>query len=247
MYSFEAYNEDTGEILANQNSFPAPFSDPIVQFSTFRPYGVSGMYGYYERGAWTPIVPVKDPNYVSAKVPVLIVPGILGTELWNSDDKIWLEYKKLFSFSDNFLDALSFDKSLFSQNSNLIHKSVIRKIDPLGSFKKFDYSDGLINEMVSQGYTEGKDLFTFPYDWRYGVSGKFADGTSVADQLKGQIDYIINQTDAGKATGKVDVVAHSTGGLVLKKYVIDHPTDHHINKALFVGVPNLGAPKAILV
>jgi triacylglycerol esterase/lipase EstA (alpha/beta hydrolase family) len=44
--------------------------------------------------------------------------------------------------------------------------------------------------------------------------------------LKGQIDYILNQTDAGKAAGKVDVIVHSTGGLVLKKYVQEHPTDH---------------------
>jgi hypothetical protein len=33
----------------------------------------------------------------------------------------------------------------------------------------------------------------------------------------------------------------------VKKYVMDNPTSHNINKAVFVGVPNLGAPKAIKV
>jgi len=33
--------------------------------------------------------------------------------------------------------------------------------------------------------------------------------------------------------------------LLVKKYVMDHPTDHHIGKAVFVGVPNTGAPNAI--
>ncbi|MEK7161227.1 MAG: hypothetical protein AAB729_00870 [Patescibacteria group bacterium] len=246
-YSFESYNEDTGEMLGDSHAFPGPFSEPIVEFSTYWPHGASNIYGYFERGVWTSIVPVKDPNFIVAKTPVLIVPGILGTELWQGDEPIWLEYSKLFSFSDNFLDVLSFESNLLPQNSNLNYRSVIRKINPLGSFKKFDYTDGLINEFISQGYIEGKDLFTFPYDWRYGVSGKFENGSTTVEQLKGQIDYILTQTDADKSAGKLDVIAHSTGGLLLKKYVIDHPTDHHVNKALFVGVPNLGVPKAFKV
>jgi pimeloyl-ACP methyl ester carboxylesterase len=58
------------------------------------------------------------------------------------------------------------------------------------------------------------------------------------------VQFILTQTDAGKATGKVNIVAHSTGGLLTKKYIMDHPTDHGIGKAVLVGVPNLGAPKA---
>ena len=42
----------------------------------------------------------------------------------------------------------------------------------------------------------------------------------------------------------MDIVAHSMGGLLVKKDVAEHLTDHHINKAVFVGVPNIGAPKA---
>ena len=248
-YSFEAYNEDTGELLAGQNSFPAPFSEPIVQFSTFRPYGVSNMYGYYERGVWTPIVPVKDPNFVATKTPVLIVPGILGTNIYKGADLLWAN-PKMSIWTDDFMDPLKFNSDLTPSDFNLEAKGVIRKLifdaGPV-NLRLFDYSDGLINEFVSQGYEEGKDLFTFPYDWRYGVSGKFADGTSVADQLKGQIDYIINQTDAGKVAGKVNVVAHSMGGLVLKKYVQEHPSDHHVGKVVFVGVPNLGSTKAYKV
>lgn len=48
-------------------------------------------------------------------------------------------------------------------------------------------------------------------------------------------------------SNKVDVIAHSTGGLLVKKYVMDHSSDNHIGKAVFVGVPNTGAPKAIKV
>ncbi len=251
-YSFEFYNEDTGDLFAGKDSFPPPFSEPVVQVSTFYTFGVSNMYGYYERGVWTPTVPVKDPNFVATKTPVLIVPGILGTEVLKGSETLWADIEKMILpyYSDSFMDPLAFKSDLTPLDYSLQLAGVIRKKTKhinQNEVTLFDYSDGLINELISQGYTEGKDLFTFPYDWRYGVSGKFADGTSVAGQLKGQIDYILTQTDAGKVAGKVDVVAHSMGGLVLKKYVQEYPSDHHIGKAVFVGVPNLGSAKAYKV
>jgi len=60
-------------------------------------------------------------------------------------------------------------------------------------------------------------------------------------ELKQKIADIRAQT----GSDKVDIVAHSTGGLLVKKYVMEYPDDNHIGKAVFVGVPNLGAPKAI--
>ncbi len=42
-------------------------------------------------------------------------------------------------------------------------------------------------------------------------------------------------------------MAHSTGGLIVKKYVMDSANNNEpsfLNKVVFVGVPNLGAPKA---
>ena len=173
------------------------------------------------------------------KAPVLIVPGVLGTELKQNNLLLWANIKKmLLDVGDQFMDPLQFSVSLFSSN-DIVVGAVLRTEPTL------DYTQGLINEFTSQGYTEGKDLFTFPYDWRYGASGLDESGKEVnIEALKGQIDYVLNQTDAGKAADKVDIVAHSTGGLIVKKYIQEHSTDHHINKAVFVGVPNWGAPKA---
>ncbi len=44
-------------------------------------------------------------------------------------------------------------------------------------------------------------------------------------------------------TGKVDVIAHSLGGLIAKKYVLENENPK-IGKLVFLGVPNLGAPLA---
>ncbi len=81
------------------------------------------------------------------------------------------------------------------------------------------------------GLFKKKTCLRFPYDWRLGVSQN-------VDNLKNKINQIVAQT----GSEKVDVVAHSTGGLIVKKYVIDN-NDHKIGKAVFLGVPNLGAPQ----
>jgi hypothetical protein len=174
----------------------------------------------------------------ASKTPVLIIPGVLGTDIKKGNDLLWANLKMSFGF-DGFMDPLQFNSDLTPLDTSLTIDSVIREKTFLGISS--DYTNGLINELKNQGYTEGKDLFTFPYDWRFGVS------EDIVNQLKGQVDYILNQTEAGVAVGKVDIVAHSTGGLIVKKYVSEHPSDHHIEKAVFVGVPNLGAPKALKV
>lgn len=172
------------------------------------------------------------------KTPILIIPGVLGTDIYQGNNLLWANPKMSF-ISDGFMDPLGLNSNLSPIDSDLILGNVIRQRGALGFISH--YTDGLINQLASSdfGYTEGKDLFTFPYDWRYGVS------EDNVNQLKGQINYILTQTDAGKAAGKVDIVAHSTGGLLVKKYVMENPTTHGIGKAIFVGVPNLGAPKAI--
>jgi hypothetical protein len=171
-------------------------------------------------------------NLAPAKTPVLIVPGVLGTDIKKGEDLLWANPKMARGF-DGFMDPLAFNSDLTPLDTSLTLGAVIRR-------KPFlDYTDGLINQLTSPetGYTEGQDLFTFPYDWRFGVS------EDIVNQFKGQIDYIASTT----GSSVVDVVAHSTGGLLVKKYVMEHPTDHHIGKAVFVGVPNLGAPKALKV
>ena len=203
---------------SNPNVLSSTTADPATWFITGYPYNSITCTFTEQQG--------------TVKTPILIIPGVFGTDIKKGDDLLWANPKMARGF-DGFMDPLGFNPDLSPIDTSLTLGDVIRQ-KPF-----FHYSDFLINDLAGQGYTEGKDLFTFPYDWRFGVS------ESVVNQLKGQIDYILNQTDAGKAAGKVDVVAHSTGGLIVKKYVMEHPTDHHIGKAIFVGVPNLGSPLAL--
>jgi hypothetical protein len=165
--------------------------------------------------------------------PVLIVPGIMGTEIYKGTELLWPDvYKMLLDSSDSFMNPLSFKDNADPLDTSLVFNKVIDKLP------KFDYTDGLIKELKEKGYKEGQDLFTFPYDWRQDL------GKIVHENLTGQIDYILNHTGASK----VDIVAHSQGGLVVKKLLYDLPEYRNkIDKLVFVGVPNLGAPKAAKV
>ena len=182
---------------------------------------------------------IQEAPISSDKTPVLIVPGLIGTELKDGGELLWADVGRMFSdIGDNFLDGLFLNSNLQSVNNISISNVLSAKV--VGPFKS-DYTDGLITEFKSQGYIENETLFTFPYDWRYGASGKYSNNKTNADLLAEKIQAILQQTGAQK----VDIIAHSMGGLIVKQYVVSHIADNHINKAVFVGVPNTGAPKSV--
>ena len=226
-YYFQVEDGNTGSPFGQiWPTFTGSFTaDSIIAIS----FG-SGYYG----GAWVQSSGVHLKSIKPPKTPILIVPGVLGTDLYKGNDLLWANPKMVSGF-DGFMDPLAFNPDLTPVDNSITVGGVIKQRTILGLGTH--YLDGLITNLVNQGYTEGVDLFTFPYDWRFGVND---DNVS---SLKGQIDYILNLTHAGK----VDVVAHSTGGLLVKKYAMEHPADHHLGKAVFVGVPNLGAPLALKV
>ncbi|OGI64860.1 hypothetical protein A3H53_04800 [Candidatus Nomurabacteria bacterium RIFCSPLOWO2_02_FULL_40_10] len=170
---------------------------------------------------------------IATRTPVIIVPGLLGTEISKPTDdgseKLWLDIiRNLVPFGDEFMDPLQF-------NSDLTPSETLTIENVVGKILTFDYSESLVKEFKNQGYVEGTDLFTFPYDWRYGVSEENVS------KLKQKIADVLEETEAEK----VDIIAHSTGGLIVKKYVVENTENHNIDKAVFVGVPNTGAPKAV--
>src|SRR3989344_5655236 len=144
-------------------------------------------------------------NPISDKTPVLIVPGLLGTEIKNGNELLWADIIRMVNplNIDSFMDPLQFKPDLTPINSNVSQNDIIKNPSNL-----FDYSEGLTNEFKNQGYIENETLFTFPYDWRYGVSGKYVDEKTNSNLLAEKIQSILTKT----GSDKVDVVAHSLGG-----------------------------------
>ncbi len=220
-------------------------------------YHPSGVFSYsgnsvyiYPQSATSPYCSQNlycDFYNTKIKIPVLIVPGIAGTEMRDGNGLLWPNIDRMFlDAGDNFLDPLIFNQNLTPSDSNIFASDVIKTGELFGA-TVYNYTDKLINEFAGKGYVENQNLFTFPYDWRYGVSGKNANDKTNSDLLGEKISQILAQTGANK----VDVIAHSMGGLIAKKYVADVAASassgepSKVGKAVFVGVPNTGAPKAV--
>jgi len=249
---YDQFNLETQNLTASQSVFIFPGGKYYVSEKKVSGWKIDSIFCtsenpetlflYTQNGvSFSPIaleniICVFNNVKASAKTPVLIVPGLVGTEMKKGDELLWPNVPRMvIDIGDEFMDPLAFNKNLTSIDSEVYKSDIIRE-EPL-----FNYTKGLINEFKGQDYVEGESLFTFPYDWRYGVSGVMPDGKINSDLLGEKINEILQQT----GVDKLDIVAHSMGGLIVKKYVMDNSADNKISKAVFVGVPNTGAPKSV--
>lgn len=92
--------------------------------------------------------------------------------------------------------------------------------------------DNLIASFQKNGYKKDINLFDFPYQWR--------DSNIIsADELKNKIEAIKNDTK----NSKIDVVAHSMGGLLTRQYIENSNYQNDIDQFITLGTPHKGAPK----
>jgi triacylglycerol esterase/lipase EstA (alpha/beta hydrolase family) len=96
--------------------------------------------------------------------------------------------------------------------------------------------DNLWQALKNVGYEEGKTLFAFPYQWR--LSNNYT-----ATLLKQKIQEVKNICQCNK----VDIVAHSMGGLVARAYVEGSDYANDIDQLIFLATPQRGATKAYLM
>jgi uncharacterized repeat protein (TIGR01451 family) len=178
----------------------------------------------------------------TARKPVLILPGIAGS----------------------FVNPSNYDRWVLNRGLN--PDELV--IDPL----VHSYDD-LIATLQNTGYKLGEDLFVVPYDWRLapapndGSRNGTISGISATSITDGKYEYGVDYLGywLEKAAEKwkerfpnadpldsVDVIAHSTGGLVTRAYIqsgayggssgtLNLPK---IDNFIMLGVPNEGAPQA---
>lgn len=93
----------------------------------------------------------------------------------------------------------------------------------------------LIHRLMNEGYEEGKDLFVVHYDWRQG-------------NIQSAIEYLMPAiTRAKEESGaeKVDIIAHSMGGLVARAYLqSENLYRDDVDQFIMLGTPNEGAADA---
>lgn len=94
---------------------------------------------------------------------------------------------------------------------------------------------GLVMRLEAEKYVRNKDLFVAYYDWRQN------NAESATEFLAPIIQ------EAKKKTGKVDIIAHSMGGLLVQQYITsDKYTPGEIDRFVMLGTPNEGSSAAYL-
>jgi hypothetical protein len=72
------------------------------------------------------------------------------------------------------------------------------------------------------------------YDWRQELG-------STAEQLRTFVECV-EQFHPGS---KINILTHSMGSLLARRYILDNPTDHNVERLVTIGAPWLGAPKLL--
>ncbi|MFA6428397.1 MAG: right-handed parallel beta-helix repeat-containing protein [Candidatus Buchananbacteria bacterium] len=105
------------------------------------------------------------------------------------------------------------------------------RLDPI-----FGTYDNLYQALKEAGYQEGKTLFSFPYQWRQG-------NVLTAELLKQKIATVKQLCNCQK----VDLVAHSMGGLIAREYIESDNYADDVDQIIFLGTPHQGATKSYLI
>jgi|GEM_PF-2398603 len=95
--------------------------------------------------------------------------------------------------------------------------------------------DNLWDALEAVGYVGGRTLFFLGYDFRQ-------SNVQTAHELKAKIAEV----RAICGCTKVDLIAHSMGGLVSRQYIQSDEYADDVDQMIFLGTPHLGSPKAYL-
>lgn len=186
--------------------------------------------------------PTPTPTPLPSKTPLILIPGIGGSELkveedtiWNKDDGhdgefnhiypkdevVWVNEDKARALGDDdYFDILRLKPDGITDEAKLeLTQSIVDLV-----------YQPTIDFFQDNDYIFSQNLFVFPYDWRKDLS-------LTTSQLDQKIDGILNQTGAER----VDIVAHSMGGLVARNYITDASRASKVGKLVEVGVPHLGS------
>lgn len=199
-------------------------------------------------------------GFGQGKNPVILIPGLSGSELRHSETKERVWFKTFRSKSEDLRLPLQADST--KMRDKLIATDVLREVK-LGIFPGVDIYGGFIKAMeLRGGYKEERfdapspegyqdSLYVFAYDWRL-------DNVENAKLLIKKLDGLRHQFK--KPDLKFDVVAHSMGGIISRYAAMYADVDvlngngklqptwaggRYFEKVIMIGTPNEGAANAL--
>lgn len=197
----------------------------------------------------------SGPSFVGSLspsfMPVIFIPGITGSVL-RSTNALLDSWPGWIPGSDHTLLG---NRPSDQGRDTIVALDAVRTVavkygvyKPLLDALSADYSEYQVAGLPERRTAGGCDLaqasadprlFVFAYDWR-------RSNVQSAVDLRGYIGCIQRLYPGAK----INVVAHSMGGLVLRRYVLDAIAggyEHHLRRVITIATPWLGAPKFLEV
>jgi Lecithin:cholesterol acyltransferase len=253
----------SGTCDANGNSFVSLSSMNFLPGST---YSITAS----RSGGGGPSITTASTTTPGTKTPIIFIPGTLGSVIEGprmSPSPI----SECFLFTQYWINPLASTacaanlrltnnpQSLF-YTPNLIAVDALRDVSILGQTVATVYKP-ILDMLVNRGFTEynsrlalqntgslqicdasqasnNPSLFVFPYDFR-------KDNAETASKLKSYVQCV--QSFYPPNT-KIDIIAHSQGGLVARRYILQSQASglpHGLRKVITIATPFLGASEAM--
>jgi pimeloyl-ACP methyl ester carboxylesterase len=174
----------------------------------------------------------------SAKPPIVLLPGFMGTRLSNrmadwprrvsscwltNDIEVWPNITGLLPrncYNDRIamLQRNAQGDGPLDPNDYIYPSGVLTNLGP-----GLDFYDRFVQQLTAQGYT----VFSFGYDWRLDL-----------EENARKLDTFI----ASLPQSKVILIGHSQGGLLARRYIADAQRANHVSTVISVGTPYWGLP-----
>jgi pimeloyl-ACP methyl ester carboxylesterase len=195
----------------------------------------------------------------TGKTPIIIIPGLSGSELVNGENEevVWFSRKR--TKGDDL--RLPISPNLARNRDSLRARDIIRKVEFLRFLPEIEIYEKLIDSLEKRGgYTEGKwdnptikgyedTFYVFAYDWR-------RDNVENARLLIRKIEDL--KRKLRRPNLKFNVIAHSMGGLIARYASmygnVDLPAgkpkptwagEKYFSKVFLLGTPNEGSVKSL--
>ncbi len=204
------------------------------------------------------VAAAQTPSAESGKTPVIIIPGLTGSELVNSKtgEVAWFRARRA---KDDDL-RLPISPDILRNRDDLEATDIIRSIQFLKFLPETEIYQRLIVALEERGYHEARwdsarrgdhqdTFFVFAYDWR-------RDNVENARKLVKRIDEL--KAKLGKPRLRFNVIAHSMGGLIARYAAMYGDADlpardpnptwagaRYFEKVFLLGTPNEGSTSAL--
>lgn len=202
--------------------------------------------------------PTEPPPSTSAVSNVLFLPGVEGSRLYvpradctpTASDCV---SEQLWNPSgNNDIEDLFLTPEGVSVRSDVYTK----QRDIISNVSVFKFYTSFVAQMdglkASGAMTDWEPV---AYDWRLSINDLVGQGAQHGNHINYNeatstpyIEQTLRRLAASSKTGKVTIIAHSNGGLVTKQLLHDlgdYESTRLVDKIIFIGVPQSGAPEAL--